>query len=668
MDLRFIPQPRHLDMSAGTFNVDSISQMRLSGNAEPLANIITREWREETTRELAMEQIDSEVFSFSLGKAEPVPPADKHSEAYSLHITPQGLAAQANTYQGLVYAWQTLKQILRHNTEEMPCLHINDWPDLRWRIYHVDLKATRRRLSNLYDILPQLSEFKINAVLVEYEDYIKFQRHGELAIPEALTKDEITSWVAAAADYGIAVIPLVQTLAHWQYILGRPDFAHLQEMPGDTTTACPSQPETWTLATDFLDEMMEMHPDAPFIHVGLDETFQLGVCRACKARLNGREPKYLFTEWANKICSYVLEHGSEPMMWGDMIESLDPEMGKELNQETTYVDWGYMHSAPAHPYVNVHGKQYLSNQWLRRPEGEISGIPRLNLASIPNSYEDLPDQERRALKPYLDNPEYPKKLKADIRLAWLKHLGLKTGFVTGIRVSYHGCVAPLFIHGQLNTLTGTQACKDLGAAVVIGSSWARGHSFARINAHPELDWYGIATLGDSGWGPLRPDQLRDFDVRFAFQFFGLDDGQIGDLYYLFERTGPRAHDVMDNYLEYIKARCAEMLPQVKRNHIRLALFAAIVDMAMLRIKAQVTLLEMEYFYANKQCMPPAFRQRMLDDIAAVNSEMEQRMGQLEKLYRQTLIDPDAKELAAAQLRFWQDNMMAMKNFFFDTPD
>ena len=664
MNLKFIPQPRQLEMLSESFSPDSTAQIRISPATTPLSKIIADEWLKETGRPLTAQLVDDERFFFTLGQTDEMLPVHNHPEAYSLSITPQGIVGHSNTYQGILYAWQTLKQVLRHDCNALPCLRISDWPDLSWRVYHVDLKATRRRLTNLYDILPQLCELKINALLVEYEDYIRLDRHPELAVLDALTKDEIKAWVAAARDYGVAVIPLVQTLGHWQYVLGKPEYAHLQEKSGDTTTACPSQPQTWTLARDFLDEMMEIHPDAPFIHVGLDETLQLGKCSACEERLNGRPPTSLFAAWANRICSYVIDHSFSPMMWADMIESLDHTMAEQLNRDTTYVDWGYIHASPAHPYVNVHNKRYISRQWLQRPAGEIATLPPLHLAAHGELYEDLPDDERAALKPYLDNPEYPKKLKADIRLAWLTHLGLKRGGVSGIRVSYHGCIAPLFTHGQLNTITWAQSCKDLGASVLIGSSWARGHSFARTNAHPELDWYGIATLADSGWGTLPPDQLRDFDTRFAFQFFGLDDGHIGDLYYLFDKSNPRAHDVMDNHFAYIKSQCDVMMPQVKRNQTRLALFAEIADLQVLRLRAQTALLEMEYFYNTREAVPPSFAQSMRRNIADIQKDMEQRVAHLEQIYQETLIDADAKELASAQLLFFRDNLMAMKNMFF----
>ena len=662
MDLKLLPRPRRLDMRGGTFPAGGSGEIRFGSNAGALPGIVTREWREETGGQLSAKQVEGGEYFFSMGEEGPRPQvADSDPEAYCLEVRTCELAASANTYRGLLYAWQTLKQLLRHGAEEIPCLKIDDWPDLPWRVYHLDMKATRRRLSNLHDILPRLSELKVNAVLAEYEDYIQLERHPEFAVPGALSKDEIRPWIKAAADYGIAVIPLVQTLGHWQYILGRPEYAHLQEKPGDTTSGCPSQPGTWTLASDFLDEMMELHPDAPFIHVGLDEVFHLGACKLCRDALKGRSPDHLFTDWLDRICARVLDRGFTPMAWGDMVKLLDKDMGKRLNREAVYSDWGYTHDGGDHTSVRLHYKDHVSRQWLLRPEGRPPGVTPLYFTPDSGIFEDLPEDERSRMHPLLDTDGYPRRLKMGFQLAWLKQLGLKRAIVTGIRVSYHGCIAPLFFHGQMNTRAGAEGCREHGARVLIGSSWARGHSFARINAHPELDWYGIATLGDSGWAPLGEDEMRDFDARFAFQFFGLEDGHIGDLYYLFERSGPRAHDVMDDYTGYIEDECGTMLPKVKRNMELFRLFAEIAGLQALRFRCQRTLLEMEYFYETWSRVPEQFKAGMLERIADVEAETDRQMSRLGELYKETLIDADAEELAASQLRFWKDNMLAMKD-------
>jgi|GEM_PF-2221067 len=661
MTYKLLPRPRDLLSVADSFDLLPVTDFRISANAAKLAEIVICEFAAETGRELTTDQGKAAGWHFSLGKPPEVADAlHDNPEAYRLEITATGIGAMANTYNGLLYAWQTLKQLLRHDSESLPCLSIHDWPDLRWRIYHLDMKATRRRLDNLHAILPQLAEFKINAVLIEYEDYIEFERHPELAVEGALTQEDIREWVDAAAAYGISVIPLVQTLAHWQYILNRPEYRHLQEKTGDTTTACPSQPETWTLVADFLDEILALHADAPFVHVGLDEAFHVGVCDLCKAALDGRPPSSLFIDWSRRVCDYVLAGGITPMLWSDMIETMDASMGEQLHRGAYYIDWQYMNPQRDFQYLEVHHKNHISREWLKRPNGEIEG--KLPVYFRPNFtfYENLPADERERYERLVDNPEYPKRFRADARLAWLKELGLKRGGVSGIRVSCHGRMAPRFVHGQMNTRFWAEACREHGADVLIGSSWARGHSFASINAHPELDWYGIATLGDAGWAPLDASEMRDFDERFGFQFFGLPDGGIGDLYYLFEQSDERAGDTMNDFYTYIAEACEALLPQVCRNRDRFELFAEINEVQRLRTRAQFAVLEVEYFYQTWDRVPPAFKRRMLDDFEAIGEAMDECCERAAARYAMTLRQADADELAATQLLFWKDNMEQMK--------
>lgn len=661
MTLKLLPRPRCVEAGDGTFDLAAQDTIQVSNNAEALAGIIAAEWQAETDRPITISLIKCDKFSFSIGANTEIAAASStHAEAYRLEINSDGVAAAANTYGGLVHAWQTLKQIMRHDTRTLPCLRIDDQPDVRWRIYHVDMKATRRTVPNLHAILPQLAELKVNAILAEYEDYIQLDRHPELAIPGALSKGEIRAWVAAAATYGIAVIPLVQTLGHWQYILNRPEYEHLQEREGNTTTACPSQAQTWELATDFLDEMMEVHDSAPYIHVGLDEAFHLGVCPHCKNIIGDRRPIDLFTEWADRICRYVIERGFEAMMWGDMIEPLDRDMAETLNRDVTYVDWGYTHANRDYPWLRLHSGQYISKEWLKRPNGPARTPPLIEYRIGAKFFEDLPGDQQKQLQPYIENESYPDSFRFDLRLAWLKELGLKRGGVSGIRVSFHGKVAPRFIRGQMNTRAWADACREHGADVMIGSSWSRGHSFASTNAHPELDFYGIATLGDAGWSPLADTEMRDFDQRFGFQFFGVDDNRIGDLYYLFERSSSKADDVMDDFYEYVQQACRALLPQVTRNRDRFELFAAIVDMQILRLRTQFAVVEMEYFYQTWAKVPPAFKQDMFDRMDDLEGEVSERIGSLESIYGRTLIEADAKELAASQLLFVRDNMMQMR--------
>jgi hypothetical protein len=656
--LRLLPKPRFIHSLAGEYRLDQ-PRVEIGVAASALARIVTAEWAAEFGPAPAIQTGSASGYYFNIGQPGTTESeAARHPERFSLEVTERGISARAETAAGLLYAWQTLKQILRSNASRIPCLRIADWPDLRWRVYHLDLKGTRRTLANLKAILPSLAEARINAVLAEYEDYVRLDRHPSLAVPQALSKAEVREWIQAAKDYNITVIPLVQCLGHLQYVLRQPKYAHLQEKPGDPSEACANHPETWPLIRDFLDEMMDLHEGLPLFHVGLDETFHIGTCPRCQAAL-GRKPRMsLYVEWVNRCCRHVRERGFTPIVWGDIVSThFDSPVIAELDRTAYYIDWGYQQTGSLFPTLLTLHRNAISREWFQRPNGEIAEMPRLGYGPGKQIFEDLPVAARERLHPFLDNPEFPRKFPSDVSLAMLAKTGVKSGSVSGIRVSFHGSVAPRFITGQLNTIAAANACKQHGAEVVIGSSWSRGHSLAGMNAHPELDWYGILTLGACGWSAFDLADLRDFDRRFAWQFFGLQDGTIGDLYFQFERSSMRVDHSMENYLSHILEELARLQPVARRNPERLELFRTVCEVQNLRFKAQFAVLEMEYFYALWDRVPQAFKDRMKRDIEAVAAEMDRSKLEVASRYARTIIEEDARELAATQFDFFRDQML-----------
>jgi hypothetical protein len=654
-----LPRPQDLKLQPGAFRLPAQPELELSRDAADLAEVLLPEWPHGQP-EPVLTFLEEPGFFFRIGKPVRSPRLPESRQAFTLVVTPQGIAAQARTYPGLIYAWQTLKQLLRQHPARIPSLTIRDWPDLDWRVYHLDLKGTRRRFETLLALLPDLAEFRINAIVAEYEDTVSLDRHPDIAIPEALTPTQVRAFVAEAARFGITVIPLVQTLGHLQYLLTKPAYAHLREEPSDPSEACSSHPGTWPLIRDFIDEMIEMHPGVPYLHVGLDETFRVGTCPRCLKALRGKPRIDRYLDWVNKVAGYCVERGVTPILWGDVIaKEFNPSIVRRLPREAIYCDWGYLETGSLHFSLRRFKGGLLSREWLKRPEGRIDTLPRLGFSGRAHFLEDLAPADRTLLKPFLQNPEAPRWVPSDVIPAAFHRFGLSLGVVSGIRVSFHGSMAPRFITGQLNTVQAAAACKTNQGLMVIGSSWSRGHSLAGINAHPELDWYGIATLGVAGWSRFEETDLRDFDVRFAFQFFGLPDGEIGDLYFQHERTMPRADHALENYLPVILERLEALSPAVTRNQARFDLFKTVCQAQQLRFRAQFALLEIEYFYSIWERVAPAFRRRILADTQAIRKEIDAAKPRLAKCYAASISDRDAAELAATQLNFSRDAMLAM---------
>lgn len=658
-EFRLVPGVKNIVFADGICAITEDVVLTVSCDASALGAIIEEEHRNEWDKSVTL-ATDGTGYTFQLGFGGVTPPACSDMaghNSYKLECSEGGLSACAGDHAGLVHAWQTAKQILRECAAEIPCFQIEDSPDLPWRIYHLDLKGTRRPLKGLYEILPRLAEFKINAVLVEYEDYVILEKHPDIAIADAIAKDEWREWIQAAGGYGISVIPLVQTLGHWQYILNKPAYAHLTENPDDPSEGCSTNPGTWDLARDLLEEMLELHPDAPFIHVGLDETAHVGTCPQCRERIGDGSRHDLYVEWLNRVAEFVIERGSTPMAWGDItIAKLSADQIARLNKELVLVDWGYAETGPVYPTMRYKGT-YVSREWLRRPNSEISTVQQVPFRPGVQFLEDMDAEDMERLRPHIDNDRFPMQIRRSFGTALLSEMGFSTMGVSGIRISAHGTAMPLFITGQLNTIACADMAMEFGGLGVIGSSWARGHSLTTQNAHPDLDWYGIATLGACAWQQLPLSDLRSFDACFAFQFFGHDDGTIGDLYYLCERTHGHVDHVMSDYLDYIAETIGRLKEDTARNQVYLDLLLKMVELRQLRFRGEFALLEVEYFYPIWDKIPKAMSARIVKDIDSVVEEMNEKQRELGELYSQTMLAVDAIELAATQIEYLRDSLL-----------
>ena len=666
--VKFLPRPKELVYGAECLALTPGLPLRLTAAAAPLAALVAGEWPVAEAAPTVVPHGLPGEFGFTLGAGgASLAAAPGGAEGYRLAITGEGLRATANSYAGLVYAWQTLKQLLRQSPAALPALQLADYPDLAWRAYHLDLKGTRRTRERLYAILPLLAECKLNALLVEYEDYLRLDRHPDLALPEALSKAEWADWIAAAGRYGLQIIPLVQTLGHWQYVLNQPAYAHLRERADNTAEGCSTHPGTWELARDFLDEIIELHPHAPFIHIGMDETFLIGTCPRCREARGTRSRTDFYVDYFNRVVAHVRGKGLTPMAWGDMIISdLSDAVVARLDPGVVLVDWGYGTTGPDTPSLHYQGGR-VSRRWLRRPNGDATQVPAIPFRPGTRCYEELDDATRAYLAPHIKRPDTPRQFYSHPGTSLLRERGLRVFGVSGVRVSSHGGALPDFMLGQLNTLDWAATLKQHGGEGIIASSWARGHSFAGENAHPEMDWYGIATLGESAWGPLGTHELQDFDARFAATFFGLPDGHFGDLLYLVDRTSPRADHVFTNYLEHIAAELPPMMAAATRNRDVLELFGALVDVLRLRMRGQFALLEIEYFYACWQGVPPEFRARIGADIAKLLADMAAQRAPLTALCARTLTARDAAEMVANQLDFVRDGVTLFRDRVFGPP-
>ncbi|CAG5000832.1 hypothetical protein DYBT9275_02541 [Dyadobacter sp. CECT 9275] len=239
------------------------------------------------------------------------------SEGYSLVSEPNSLTISASTESGLFYGVQTALQLIQRKGREayIPGVTIKDWPDTKVRAVHYDTKHHQDKRSYVESLIRDLAAYKVNMLVWEWEDKFEYPSHPEIGAPGAFTMKEIQEITAYAHKYHIQIVPLVQGLGHVSFILKWPQFAHLRELPASNFEFCPLKDGSYDLLSDLWKDAMEATPGSQYIHIGSDETYELGACPACKKKEEEIGKSGLYHLFIDRSAKKIEASGRGIMTW-----------------------------------------------------------------------------------------------------------------------------------------------------------------------------------------------------------------------------------------------------------------------------------------------------------------------------------------------------------------
>ena len=93
----------------------------------------------------------------------------------------------------------------------------------------------------------------------------------------------------------------------------------------------------------------------------------------------------LYIDYVKELCEFLVAKGKKPMFWGDII-CAQPELIKELPEETVCLTWGYAAEQREHEakvMAEAGARQYLCpgvggwNQWMNLVENSYKNIARM---------------------------------------------------------------------------------------------------------------------------------------------------------------------------------------------------------------------------------------------------------------------------------------------------
>jgi len=236
-----------------------------------------------------------------------------NQEGYKLNVLKNKISIVAKDEAGLFYAFTTLDQLIEDSKDQnvnIPMLSIEDYPLIKFRPIHIDIKHHMEKKSYYFNLIDHLAKQKINGIIVEFEDKLNYELRPEIGSPDALS----IGWWIELSEYAnsrnIMINPLVQGLGHASFILKHEKNKHLRDVPSSDWAFNPLNSETYDLQFDLYLDAIKATPFGKYLHVGGDEVHLL--------KREGKSELELNLIWLNKVCQFAEKHNRIPIFWDDM--------------------------------------------------------------------------------------------------------------------------------------------------------------------------------------------------------------------------------------------------------------------------------------------------------------------------------------------------------------
>ena len=277
------------------------------------------------------------------------------TDGYELSVTEEKTTLRASNLRGFVCGAETLIKLIIDGY--VHTANISDAPMMPFRGVHLFIPSAANMDYAKRLIKYVISPMGYNTIIMQvsgglqyeshpkiwqaYEEAVALSRQGKcpyfphmgIAEGKPIPKELLKEYLAYIRSFGIEIIPEVQSLAHVQYLThAYPEIAEVAAKEHDDAVDtreedtlpsdyykhdyCPSNPRTYEILFDILDEVIEVFQPKEYVHMGHDEVKNIGVCPLCK----DKTPAELFAGDVIKIHDHLAEKGLKMMMWADMIQ------------------------------------------------------------------------------------------------------------------------------------------------------------------------------------------------------------------------------------------------------------------------------------------------------------------------------------------------------------
>jgi len=262
--------------------------------------------------------------------------ADLSEDAYRIDISGNGVEIAAGDRRGFLYAVHAFIQMLVCAAREgwagsyLDSGCVEDFPRFAWRGFMLDSARHFQNAEFIRDFLKLLAVFRINvfhwhltdnqAWRIELESLKGLAGEGSLS-NGVFSKNDIAGINELAASLGITVVPEIDVPGHSAMLLKK--FPQYTCFPAaeKNRELCLGNPEVRMLLKNIFTELMELFPDAPYIHIGGDEAAddhwrQCPVCQSAVKAKGFSDLRGLENDLMRELANHIIQQHKTPILWG----------------------------------------------------------------------------------------------------------------------------------------------------------------------------------------------------------------------------------------------------------------------------------------------------------------------------------------------------------------
>ncbi len=274
------------------------------------------------------------------------------TQEYHIHIQMDQVVLTGGSSSSLLYAVQTLRQIIIQQGAILEGLEIIDYPEIQNRGFYYDVTRGRiPTLKTMKELADRMSFYKLNQLQLYMEHSFLLKGFSEVWRDDTpLTPEEILMLDEYCQRLHIELVPSIASFGHLHKILSTKTYSGLCELEGSEQeqfsyvnrmlhhTVDVSNEESFEMIKNMLTQFLPLF-SSERINICADETFDLGKGRS-KSLSDRIGKEQMYTGFLKQLCDFVKMHGKQPMFWGDILINA-PEAFKSLPEDAVCLNWDY---------------------------------------------------------------------------------------------------------------------------------------------------------------------------------------------------------------------------------------------------------------------------------------------------------------------------------------